>query len=325
MPGSMGEQNSLYELQHYVVGLSPQGLTLDQNGRLDIDKSFVRVNYFQLLHDQTVRSNVQAKVGNRPVDLVATRIDARAFRNLLVAGEKVENDPVWLYHSEDKQALILWRVGPDGQKSYRYVPISNLTEDAAGRMTWQACAPVPGLPLKYLEDPKLAVPPSDRAAWLTSWHTEREWMAATHRATYSNAVIGLVEQQTHHENNPRTETADERLMLRFRERQRRLTEADLLILANDHWNFDVRGFNPGGNHGSYFRVSTNSTLMFAGGAKTRIPRGLTVTEPYDSLDFVPTVLTLMGKVDDENRPKSELAKKGFLPFPGRVIKEVTGR
>ena len=322
MPGSMGEQNSLYDLEHYVVGLSPQGLTLDQNGRIDVAKSFVTVNYFQLLHDQTVRSNVQEKVGNRPVDLVAARIDARSFSNLLVGGDKVENDPVWLYGSEDKQALILWRVGADGQKSYRYVPISNLTEDAAGRMSWEVCANGPGLPLKYLEDRDLTVPAGDRAEWLTSWHTEREWMAATHRTMYSNAVIGLVEQLTHHENSPRIETDDERLMLRFRDRQRRLTEADVLILANDHWNFDVRGFNPGGNHGSYFRVSTNSTLMFAGGAKTRIPRGLTVTEPYDSLDLVPTILRLMGKVDEQNRPKEELAKKGFLPFPGRAIKEV---
>jgi len=39
--------------------------------------------------------------------------------------------------------------------------------------------------------------------------------------------------------------------MRFRQRQRGLTEADMLILANNHWNFDVRGFNPGGNHGSF--------------------------------------------------------------------------
>ncbi len=55
-----------------------------------------------------------------------------------------------------------------------------------------------------------------------------------------------------------------------------LVENDLLILANDHWNFDVRGFNPGGNHGSFFRISTHSTLMLAGGeqhAHPARPRG----------------------------------------------------
>ena len=38
-----------------------------------------------------------------------------------------------------------------------------------------------------------------------------------------------------------------------------------MVVASDHWNFDVRGFNPGGNHGSFLRISTHSTLMFAGG------------------------------------------------------------
>jgi hypothetical protein len=68
-----------------------------------------------------------------------------------------------------------------------------------------------------------------------------------------------------------------------------MAEPDFLIFANDHWNFNVRGFNPGGNHGSPLRISTHSVLMLAG-----IPRGLVVDEPYDSLSFVPTILELMG-------------------------------
>jgi hypothetical protein len=75
---------------------------------------------------------------------------------------------------------------------------------------------------------------------------------------------------------------------------RRLAEPDFLIFANDHWNFNVRGFNPGGNHGSLFRISTHSVLMLAGGETTGIPPGLVIDEPYDSLSFVPTILSLMG-------------------------------
>ena len=33
----------------------------------------------------------------------------------------------------------------------------------------------------------------DRSAWLNAWHSEREWLNATHRTRYSNAVIGLNE------------------------------------------------------------------------------------------------------------------------------------
>jgi hypothetical protein len=114
------------------------------------------------------------------------------------------------------------------------------------------------------------------------------------------------------------------MLRRFRLRQRQLVEADLLVLANNHWNFDVRGFNPGGNHGSFFRISTHSTLLFAGGANTRIPQGLVVDEPYDSLSLAPTVLALLGEVKQDNVPVSFLKDKGFRQFPGRIINEVFG-
>ena len=85
-----------------------------------------------------------------------------------------------------------------------------------------------------------------------------------------------------------------RILLREHRRQR---DGHHVVRRSD-WNFDVRGFNPGGNHGSFFRVSTNSTFMIAGGAKTGIPRGLVVDEPYDGLSFTPTILRLMG-IDHE--------------------------
>ena len=57
----------------------------------------------------------------------------------------------------------------------------------------------------------------------------------------------------------------------------------------------MRSFNPGGNHGSFFRISTHSVLMFAGAG---VPAGLRIEQPYDSLNFVPTVLQLLGRSVD---------------------------
>ena len=94
---------------------------------------------------------------------------------------------------------------------------------------------------------------------------------------------------------PTLQVADPRdwpLLQRFVRRQRQLVEPDLLVLASDHWNFNVRGFNPGGNHGSFFRISTHSVLMFSG---TRVPPSLSIDRPYDSLSFVPTLLSLLGR------------------------------
>jgi hypothetical protein len=130
-----------------------------------------------------------------------------------------------------------------------------------------------------------------------AWHTEHEWLKGTYRSEYTDAVVGLTEEML---SDP---VADP-----YMERKRQLRRADMIVFANDHWNFNVRGFNPGGNHGSFLRVSTHSVLMFAGGEDTGIPKGLRVETPYDSLSLVPTILTLMGK------PEPDL--------PGPVISEI---
>ena len=184
------------------------------------------------------------------------------------------------------------------------------------------------MPLRIFEDRQLLLPAgSDRETWLSEWHTDVEWLGALHRTTYSNGLIGLYEEVARHSNGQldTDETkpgSDEYLNRRFIKRQRELVETDLLIVANNHWNFDVRGFNPGGNHGSFFRVSTQSTFMLAGGDKTQLPRGAVVEEPYDSLSFMPTMLALTGNLRDDRIPLPVLWNKGFRKFPGRIVKEI---
>ena len=326
--GAMGDSNTLYQLQNYVAGPSTVGLTLDSAKKIDLDKSFTRVNYFELLHSQKVRNNVQRELSNQPIDFVAVRVPAEAVSESLPPDSAISVDPIWLFGGEDKQALILSRSDATGDQSYRYIPVSGLRQDVNGKVTFQIKQWTDGLPLKFFEDNDLAVPASDKAAWLSDWHTETEWLRATHKTAYSNAIIGLNEQLDRHplaNSDDSSLSTDEKLIAQLRQRQRHLTEADMLILANNHWNFDVRGFNPGGNHGSFFRVSTNSTFMIAGGSKTGIPRGLAVEEPYDGMSFAPTILRLMGKIDDENRPVPELYELGFRKFPGRMIREVFGK
>lgn len=327
---SMGRRNSIHDLQNYVVGLGKDGLVLKSDGSLDEDQSFVRVDYFDLLKKQTVRNNVQAGVSPQPSDFVATRIPRDTIAAALGDNLKPDDDVVWLYSGPDRQALIIPRGETGGQQlNLRYLPIANLTQSADGQIRFDRVDLTPGLPLKMLEDARLEIGDADRAQWLSEWHTDVEWLHALHKTQYSNGLIGLHEQFTLFtapgtDPNAADITADERLLNTFHRRQRRLVESDLMVFANNHWNFDVRGFNPGGNHGSLFRISTHSTLMFAGGDRTGIPRGLAVTEPYDSLSVVPTILALTGNLESDNRPVEALAKRGFKKFPGRVITEVTG-
>lgn len=326
---SMGESNTVYQLQNYIVGAAPGGFALKPDGSLDVEKSFLRRDYFSLLQSVAMRNNVQPGVSNKPIDMVATRISSELVQPVLQEPQ-LNPDVVWVYGSAEKQALILARQNEAGKLSLRYQPIRNLRQDATGRLRFDLVPWEPGLPLHIFEDKDLAVSKQDREAWLREWHTDAEWLHALHRTEYSNGLIGLYEEIARHPiekispDQPGI-SADERLMRRFLRRQRQLIETDMLLIANNHWNFDVRGFNPGGNHGSFFRISTHSTFMLAGGDRTPIPRGTVVDEPYDSLCFAPTLLALTGNLRDDNNPIPVLWDKGFRHFPGRPVKEVLGR
>jgi hypothetical protein len=323
---SMGNRNSIYELQNYVVGLADGSLVVNANGELDFDQSFRRVDYFSLLHGLSVRNNVQRGVSNRPVDLIASRIPSQLIQRSLDDTD-LSSDIVWVSAGSDKQALILSRRTDDGGLSLRYLPIRNLTQKENGEFTFERISWTAGLPLQILEDPNLSVPSADRSTWLSEWHSDVEWLHALHRTHYSNGLVGLHEELARHANEKQSLNEpglgdDDLLMRRLIGRQRALVEADILVIANDHWNFDVRGFNPGGNHGSFFRISTHSIFMTSGGKNTGIPQAMTIEEPYDSLSFVPTLLALTGEIRDDSNPSSKLWEKGFRRFPGRVVKEL---
>ena len=303
---AMGDANSVHELENYVIGPAAGGLVLAPDGSLDFTRSFERVNYPPLLAGLSVRNNVQPAVGSHPVDFLAMSIPKACFS--FPPGEAPTDDPVWLYSSEAKQALILSR-GSD----LRYIPVRSLHQAPDGAVHFESATFAPGFPLHFFEDQNLAVPPADREAWLNSWHSELDWFHATHRTAYSDAMIALHEQFLPPILGQHSEDPNAALLARFNQRRRRLAESDFLIFANDHWNFNVRNFNPGGNHGSFLRASMHAILLFAGGDDTGIPRHMEVEEPYDSLSFVPTLLDLAGK------PRDAAA------LPGRPIQEVLGR
>lgn len=305
---SFGERNTIGELQRYVTGLSARGLALTPEGALDAEASFERINYFERLASLRVRNNVQAQVGSKPVDFIAAPV-ARSALALLGPSDQPDEDAVWLYGDDERQALILARRDASRGVLLRYLPIRGLREDEKG-MAWFALAPIAaGFPLHIFEDPAFH-PPGGRVEWLSGWHTEDEWLKATHRTKYSNAVIGLHAHFAPVElgaDGPlwRGAGADAALLRRFAARKRHLVEADLLVLASDHWNFNVRNFNPGGNHGSFFRVSTHSVWMMAGAGA---PKGVSIETPCDSLSFAPTLLKLMGAGAEE-----------LAAYPGRPL------
>jgi len=226
----------------------------------------------------------------------------------LPAADSTGEDALWLYHDRDRQALILSRTDSAGKLSLRYLPVSGLIEDLQGKIRFEAAGWAAGFPLHIWEDKAFGLPGEERAPWLATWHSEIEWLRAVHKTEHSDGILALDEQFLRTSSS--AAAGDDDLIERFSHRKRALSEPDFLIFANDHWNFNVRGFNPGGNHGSFRRISMRSVLMLAGGAETGIGHDLAIDEPYDSLSFVPTVLELMGKNEDARK------------LPGRPIREL---
>ena len=277
-PKSLGPPNTLSDLRHYVTGRAPGGLAIREDGSLDWDRSFRTVDYLAALRSLAVRNNVQAGVARQPVDFIAVRVPRETLVRLPPESQP-DRDAILLWRDDAHQALILAR-----GDELRYQPVNVDLEPAA----W-----TPGLPLELSEDPQLKIAPGDRPTWLDQWHKERAWLDAVHRTRYSNGIISLTEELL----DPPASSAT--ALDGYRQRKRDLRRTDLLLLANDHWNFNVRGFNPGGNHGSFLRESTHSVLLFAGGKDTGIPTGRRVDTPYDSLSFVPTILSLMGRAEPD--------------------------
>ena len=180
--------------------------------------------------------------------------------------------------------------------------MSHLQADGNSQIQWTSQEWRVGLPLHLFEDVDLRIPPGeDRMQWLSDWHTDREWLLAIHQCRYSNGVIGITEELSPVEDNVPGTPGINPLLLRYERRRRALVAADFHVFAADGWNFNTRNFNPGGNHGGFFRISTQSVWMMAGAGLLKRQ----VTEPYDSLNFASTILSLVGKP---------------APMPDRVVR-----
>jgi hypothetical protein len=293
----MGEPNSMGQLASYVCGPASDGLVMKDDGSLDEDRSFSRINYFTTLTSVRVRNSVQAALGSVPIDFVAVHLPKQALTHVLEKSDQPDSGAVFLFRDPDHAALLL-NQHRNGELWLRYFPVSGAVQDRGGELHFSPADWGAEMPLKLYEDPDLQVV-CDRSAWLNAWHSEREWLNATHRTKYSNAVVGLSEyfRRWEPDSVPPTFRAvaneqDWPLLRRLAERLRATIEPDILILANYGWNFNVRNPNPGGNHGSFFRISTHSVFMLAG---ADVPAGLRVEQPYDSLNFVPTLQALLGR------------------------------
>src|SRR5262249_25233516 len=92
---SLGPANSPWDLRHYVIGPGSDGFVLASDGRLDGARSARRMDYPPARARISVRNNVQAGGGPRPIDFIAIRVP-----------DSDQREAIWLYRDEEHQALI---------------------------------------------------------------------------------------------------------------------------------------------------------------------------------------------------------------------------
>lgn len=327
----LGANATFADLAAYPVAL--REVVLTPAGDLDEARSFSTVDYFQAFSAIRVVNTVNADFGTRPVGFVVARLPVDEARRaavaagLLAAPDAALVTSALLVHGGDRGQLVLFEQAEPGRESrLALLPVA-VAGAESGRLRFEPAPWRDRLPLGLYEDPGLAVAGLARGAWLSSFHSDREWLDATHRTASGLAVPGLAEvfsteyRAAFERAMARDRTPEERLARRLDLRRRIAMEADLLLHASPHWHFNVKDINPGGNHGGFTRPSMHAVLWMLGGESTRVRQGpLVVARAYDGLDFAPTIFEAAG-VTRGGQFADSLARRGFGPYPGRIASE----
>jgi arylsulfatase A-like enzyme len=233
------KRNRLYEVQNYRVRPGTQPIDLIAS-----------------LHQYQASRAVPMR---KPVDLVLVKLDAARFL---------------ISRSLNNQAIVTREADADGREAYRYEPLKNVRMAPDGSLSYEPAEPSTD-PLSYLSDPQFMVPATERAVWLQASHSAEEWLWASHRSRYPDAVVA---------------------MSKFFSWQGRLQELadvrdpDILITAAEGWSFREDNLQ-GTDHGYPLADSMRMSLFVHG---PNVPTGRNEL-PARMVDVVPTALDMVDR------------------------------
>lgn len=108
--------------------------------------------------------------------------------------------------------------------------------------------------------------------------------------------------------------------LQFRFRQ---ATPDFRVWMRHGWNVNTMGQQPGGSHGGFLPLETQTTFMVWGGDEMGLKRGRKISGAFLTLDIAPTLMDAIGRLDPVSRrivpDPDHLSGPEFPPFPGRII------
>jgi len=159
----------------------------------------------------------------------------------------------------------------DGKERYRYMPVSSFDQDQTGKISFEEGSARD--PFDYLNDPDF-YPSGNKQTFLASDHNEAEWLSATYKTKYPDAVVAIVKSL--------------RWNSRFKDAALSRTP-DLVLSAAPGWNFRKEDIE-GADHGSLRAESMRMTFMMSG---TRLKQGV-IEEPHRMIELTPTLFELIG-------------------------------
>ncbi|HEX9779931.1 MAG TPA: alkaline phosphatase family protein [bacterium] len=197
----------------------------------------------------------------RPVDLVLVKLDSVR---------------ILVHRTQDNQAVIHRQRGPDGRDTFRYEPVRRLAWPVGGPLSYDPAEA--GLdPLGYLEDPAF-LERTGGPAWLSGFHDDRAWLAATHRTRYPDAVVAFSKFFAWQP---------------FLEDLAAVRDPDLVVTAAEGWSFRSDG-KEGTDHGYPLADSMRMVCAISG---PNVTPGVWQA-PQRVIDLVPTILSMIGRPYD---------------------------
>ncbi len=230
-------RNRLYELTHYQM--RPDDPPIDLVESLQ--------NFHPAEWDESTP---------KPIDLLLVKLDERR---------------VWISREPECQAIIHREEDSSGHELYRYEPIRRLTQPIDGEFHYEPALPDVD-PLGYLRDEHFLSTIAD-PTWLEKAHSSDEWLQATYRTRYPDAVVTMAKFFA-------WKRPVEDLAL--------IRDPDVMVTASEGWSLrSDDGY--GTDHGYPLASSMRMSLFISG---PNIPHG-TMEAPQRIVNVLPTILEMI--------------------------------
>lgn len=291
--GYLGPPNELHQLRNYVVGWERDEAGRWKDGR----PAFRRLDYPELF--TTYRATNPNSYGNPyPFN----------FFSAAVPLEQAE------FEFDRPLRQLIWVALSAGRGEVL------LAESEAGEVAWFPVELQPWTGAKYpfrqVDRDPLGYG-SDNAG---SWLHPREWTTRTGKLEFSNLPIILTDLfrknyelfldapafASKYQNYGDIDVDRFRETLRYRFAT---VETDFRTWLNPGWNTNTKSHTPGGTHGGFNPIETQTVFMVWGGDEIDIRRNEVMSGPFLTYDIAPTLLRLM---EIEQDPKQH-------PYPGSSL------